>query len=295
MMNRSLGLAVVLAFLAGCTSNNTSPGGGGGSSGGSSGGGSSSGSTADDGGVVTAGAISFASGGSGVQAGAYTIVAVFDRGSGHLDGTSPCTAAVGNCQFCGGPDAGKTTPGNLQFSLLSAGTMTFQDGTATLATIPFVGDDAGDGDYEIDSNSTPTLTWADGVTLSASATGGEIPAFSASITAPQDIAGLSPAFSLLTPVTIPTSSALVVSWTPSTDDAQFSLVLGDFSGGTARCTGAESAGSLTVPTAILQQLGTGGGTVTVEKTVSKPVPVTGATVTIQAEAPQVSGSVTFGP
>jgi hypothetical protein len=171
--------------------------------------------------------------------------------------------------------------------------MTFQDGTTTLATIPYVGDDAGDGDYEIDSNSTPTLTWADGVTLTASATGAEIPAFTASITAPQDIAGLSPAFSLVAAVTIPTSSAFVVSWTPSTDDGQFSLVLGDLTGGTAQCTGAESAGSLTVPTAILQQLGTGGGTVTLEKTVSKPVPVTGATVTIQAVAPQVEGSVTF--
>jgi len=252
----------------------------------------------DDGGgaTVTAGEVAFFSGGSGPTSGAYTIVGAFDRGSGHVTGgTSPCDAPVGDCTFCGGKLDGGALGGNLTITLLSAGVLTVKDGASTLATLSYQADDAGMGDYEIDSNKTPSLTWSAGAMLSASATGAAIPAFSADITAPQDIAGLSPALSLTSPVSVPTSSPFVLSWNPSSDGAQMVLVIGGDTGTTASCTVAESAGSVSVPASILQKIGAGGGTMSVNKTVSKPVAVTGATVTIQASAPQVAGSVMLGP
>lgn len=270
-------------------------GGGGGSDGG--GGGSSDGG-ADSGGTVTAGLVGFSSGGSGPLSGAYTIVGVFDRGSGTSGaGAQICDTPVGSCTYCNGHVDGGISGGTLMITLLSAGVLTVKDGTTTLGTLDYQADDAGMGDYEIDSNSDPTLTWAAGDTLSASATGGEIPAFSASITAPQDVAGLTPALSLVSSTTVSTSAPFVLSWTPSSDTgAQMELVLGGVSGGgTASCTAPDSAGSITVPVAILQKFGMGGGTMGLTKTVSKPVAVTGASVKIQATAPAVDGSVTFGP
>jgi len=298
-MNNTSAVAVLLILLAGCTSSTSSktPEGDGTQNGTDGGGETSDGGS---GATVTAGEVSFASGapsnGSSITAGAYTIVAVFDRGSGHLNGSSPCDAPVGNCTFCGGSDGGLTS-GNLTIDLLGAGVITVKDGANTLATLPYDADDAGQGDYEIDSNGTPSLSWASGDTLSATATGGAIPAFSASITAPQDIAGLTPSLSLTTSATISTSSTLVVSWTPSSDDGQYVLVLANDTkaGATASCAVAESAGSVSVPASILQQLGTGSGTASLTKTVSKPIAVTGATVSIQAVAPQVVGQVTYGP
>jgi hypothetical protein len=246
----------------------------------------------------TAGLVGFASGGSGPLSGAYTIVGAFDRGSGTAGaGAQICETTVGSCTYCANHVDGGTSGGTLMITLLSAGVLTVKDGTSTLATLDYQGDDAGMGDYEIDSNTDATLTWAAGDALSVSATGGEIPAFSASITAPQDVAGLMPALSLTSTTTVSTSAPFVLSWTPSSDTgAQMSLVIGGFSGGgTASCTAADSAGSIAVPAAILQKFGMGGGTMGLTKTVSKPVAVTGASVKIQATAPAVDGSVTFGP
>jgi hypothetical protein len=295
--------ALTCGALSGCSSSSAGAAGDGGAafsgdSGG--GGGSDGGGGADSGGTVTAGEVSFASGGSGPLSGAYTIVGAFDRGSGSLGGGAAgiCEAPVGGCTYCNSHVDGGISGGNLMITLLSAGVLTVKDGTTTLGTLDYQADDAGMGDYEIDSNSDPTLTWAAGDTLSASATGGQIPAFSASITAPQDIAGLTPALSLTSTTTVSTGAPFVLSWTPSSDTgAQMVLVLGGFGGGggTASCTAADSAGSITVPVAVLQKLGMGGGTMGLTKTVSKPVAVTGATVSIQASAPPVDGSVTFGP
>ena len=292
--------ALACGALGGCSSSSAGAAGDGGTAfSGDSGGGGSSDGGADSGGAVTAGLVGFSSGGSGPLSGAYTIVGVFDRGSG-TPGTGAqmiCETPVGSCTYCSGHVDGGTSGGTLMITLLSAGVLTVKDGTTTLGTLDYQADDAGMGDYEIDSNSDPTLTWAAGDTLSASATGGEIPAFSASITAPQDIAGLMPALSLTSTTTVSTSAPFVLSWTPSSDTgAQMELVLGGVSGGaTASCTAADSAGSITVPVAILQKFGMGGGSMGLTKTVSKPVAVTGASIKIQATAPAVDGSVTFGP
>jgi hypothetical protein len=303
----AVSVALACGALGGCSSSSSGAVGDGGPSfsvdsgggGPSDDGGGSNDGGADGGGTVTAGEVGFASGGSGALAGAYTIVGVFDRGSGHLGsgtGSAICETPVGSCTYCNSNVDAGLSGGNLMITLLSAGVLTVKDGTTTLGTLDYMADDAGMGDYEIDSNTDPALTWAAGDTLSASATGGAIPAFSASITAPQSIAGVTPALSLTSSATVSTSTPFVLSWTPSSDTgAQMNLVIGGFTGGTASCTAADSAGSVTVPVAILQKFGTGGGTMGLTKTVSKPIAVTGASVTIQATAPSVDGSVTFGP
>jgi hypothetical protein len=59
---------------------------------------------------------------------------------------------------------------------------------------------------------------------------------------------------------------------------------------------ADSAGKITVAASVVKQLtggAAGGGTVSLSKTVTKPVTVTSASVKIQASPPQVSGSVMF--
>ena len=309
------GLAAVLACgaLAGCSSSSagaaadggpasSGDSGGGGSDDGGPGGGGSSDGGADSGGTVTAGEVAFFSGGSGPQSGAYTIVGGFLRGSGHAGGgtgSAICETPVGSCRYCNSISSADAGPsgGGVTITLLNAGVVTAKDGATALGTLAYNADDAGMGDYELDSNADPTLTWAAGDTLIASATGGQFPAFSASITAPQAITGVTPALSLASAAAVSTSAPFVLSWTPSSDTgAQMGLVIGGYSGsGTASCTAADSAGSITVPPAILQKFGTGGGTMGLTKTVSKPLAITGVTAMIQASAPAVDGSVTFGP
>jgi hypothetical protein len=205
-----------------------------------------------------------------------------------------CTTAVDGCQFCGGSDAG-ISPGNLMLSFLNAGVLTTKDGSSTLATIDF--SDAG-GVYEYDSNMHPSLTWNAGDKLSASATGGQFPAFSGSVTAPQDIAALSPALTLTTAASVSLSMPFVLSWTPSSDDGTFSFVLSLESpgGGQIGCTAKESAAMISIPTSVLSQLKASAGTMGVAsltKTVSVPLSVTGVTLSIQAVAPQVVGTISF--
>ncbi len=297
---------VTLAFAGGlgCVSSQASPGDAGtqaeGDSGaasheGGSGGGSSSGDAA--GGTTTAGVVGFYTGGTGSLGSPNQFVGAFDQGSGHLTGSSPCDQPVGACTYCGGTDAGPSG-GNLMIAFVSAGVLTLTDGTTKIGTLPYMGDDAGMGDYTSDQSTNAALVWAAGDTLSVSATGSPvIPAFSASIKAPQDIAGVNPGLSLAAPaVAVSTSKPFVLSWTPSSDGGQMELVLGGFSGGgTASCRASESDGSLTVPASILQKFGSGGGTLGFSKTVSKPVSVPGVTMLIQALAPQLTASVTFGP
>jgi hypothetical protein len=260
----------------------------------SSGGGSGS----PSGGSSTTGLISFAQGG-GPDLDAYTVIALFAEGSGMVGAgsTSPCAAPANGCMYCSSAvDAGSIKPGNLNIMSLGAGTLTFKDDSKTLASLPY---SSAVGAYETSSVTQMSLTWPAGDTLSVAATGGAIPAFSASIPAPAAITGVTPALSLEKTLTTSDSGAFVVSWTPAADDGTMTLVLGfdvESHPGTIGCTAPQSDGTITVPASVVKELtggAAGGGTASLSKTVSKPVSVTGASVKIQASPPQVSGSVMF--
>jgi hypothetical protein len=291
-----LGLVVLGAFSVACSS--SSPGDTGMDSGiaGSGHGDGASGSEGASSGP--AGLVSFAQGG-GPDLDAFTIIALFDETSGKSGGgTSPCGATVDGCTYCSSSADAGIKPGTLMIQTLGAGVVTFKDGSKTLATLPYSGGDAG-GDYEIDSNSHPSLAWAAGDTLEATASGGAIPAFSASITAPDAITGVSPAVSLTAPVMASLSAPFVISWTPPTDDGSTTVVLGSESvthPGTIGCKAADSAGKVSVPASLISQLlggAAGSAVIGITRTVTKPVSVTGAMVSIQASPPSVGGSVTF--
>jgi hypothetical protein len=258
--------------------------------------GSDSGSPSEGGSLGPAGLVSFAQGG-GPDGDAYTIVAAFDEASGTSGGgTSPCAAAVNGCTYCNSADDGGVNTGNLKISFLGAGTLTFNDDAKTLATLTY---SQSVGAYDTSSVTKPSLAWAAGDTLSVSATGGAIPAFSASIQVPEPITGVSPAFSLEKDINVAPSGAFVIHWTPAADDGTMSMVLGydvESHPGTIGCTAPQSAGTITVPASVMKELtggAAGSGTISLVKTVSKPVSVTGASVKIQATGPQIGGGVAF--
>jgi hypothetical protein len=262
---------------------------------------SDAGTTGDDGGPTgdgsmgtggsgLGGAVSFFTGG-GSTGGPFSVVAAFDHVTGTPTGYTPCEAPVGSCKYCGPIEGGS----GLQVTFISAGALTVDDGSKTIATLDF--DSQTGGDYDGTSTSTPSITWNPGDMLSVSAAGGMLPAFSGSVTAPQNIAGVNPALTLTGNATISTGSNFTLSWTPSSDDGQMKLVLASATSSfeTVSCAGDESAGSFSVSSSLLRKLAMGGGTAVLTKTVSKSVTVSGAQIAIQASSPQVAGSVTFGP
>jgi hypothetical protein len=264
------------------------------SSGGSSG--TDSGSPSDGASAGPAGLVAFYQGG-GPDLDAYSLVAAFDEASGKGGGgTSPCAAAEDGCMYCSSSADAGIKPGSLKIMFLGAGTLTFKDDAKTLATVMY---SSTVGAYDVSSVTQPSLAWASGDTLSVAASGGAIPAFSASIAAPSAITGVTPALSLEKTFNTSDSGPFVIHWTPSADDGTMSLVLGydvEAHPGTVGCTAAESAGTITVPASVMKELtggAAGSGTVSLNKSVTKPVSVTGASVKIQASPPGISGSVMF--
>jgi hypothetical protein len=285
-MKTSSSVVVSILFLGACgLSGACSP-----SSNGKTGGSGGDAATGDEGGSSgPAGGVEFFTGG-GDTSGPFTVTAGFDRVSGTGTGNSPCEMAVGDCQYCGPVEGGA----GVHVTFLSAGVITVDDGSKTIATLNF---SATGESYEADSQTDSSLKWSPGDALGVSAAGETIPAFSGSIAAPKDIAGVAPALSFGAPTAISTGKDFVLSWTPSSDDGQMKLVLGNEKNTykTVSCTVAEGAGSVSVASSLLQKLGAGGGTAGLTKTVSKSVAVSGAQVSIMASAPQVAGTVTFGP
>jgi hypothetical protein len=262
-------------------------------------GGEASESTPLDGGDAASaigGAVTFFAGGGSGAASTYQVIAAFDQVSGKSTAASPCGPTVNGCSYCD-PTADGGASGNLEVNFVSAGTITIDDGAMILATL------ADDGDaeiaYETDSNLNPAIAWKPGDSLSVSASGGVQPAFSGSITAPADLAGVTPALSLESPVTVSVSTPFVVSWAPSADNGSMKLVLGTESLGnraTIGCTVPESTGQISVPASLLAMLAggaLGSGTVGLTKTVSSTVNGTGPDVVLLASPPRAQGQVTF--
>ncbi len=183
---------------------------------------------------------------------------------GEFDTTASAPPPMGTCNggtqvgaCCYQPTSGGTIP-----TPESAGTLTIKDGANTLATLQ-------SPNYVATSATLTTLTWAAGATLSVSTSGGTLDAFTANLKAPALLAGLTPSFTATVPVTL--SSDFVVSWTPSNEAC--SQISFGFSQGAGMayigCVVDDSAGTVTVPKALLGMFTATTGTAVLERVEGK--------------------------
>jgi hypothetical protein len=132
-------------------------------------------------------------------------------------------------------------------SYVSAGQISITNAGASLASLTWNGTN-----YQ---SALPPTPWHAGDIFSIVASGGSVSGFSGSVTAPPSITGVSPAFSGA--VVVSAGTDFVVSWTPmGAAGAEMGLTMSFVNGtspdGSIGCTVEDSAGSITVPQAILE-------------------------------------------
>ena len=278
-----------LALVAACSSssNKGSGGGGdGGSSSGGEGGGGDSGSSSGGGSLPYFGAMTA----SRTVAGATTIYTISGGFFATPDVSIPDASAAATCPTAGTvsgsccfvppaapSDAGASDAG-ATFSFVSAGAITFKDGTAAIAAL----NPGTNGAYGISSANNPSVKWQPGDTLAVSAAGSAVKSFTGNLVTVQDFAGVTPALSYTTPATVPITADFAVKWTPgsaSTVRLFVDAVKGTAQVGSIACDVADSAGSATVPAALLSKLTTGdGGVITLTRATVTPATDGNATV-----------------
>jgi hypothetical protein len=176
-------------------------------------------------------------------------------------------------------DAGTTTDAGSTAMALSAGTITIKDGAANVAALNPL---ANGGGYGITGNGTttnPSVKWTPGDKLSISASGDTVAAFSGSLTTVDDFAGVTPALSLTTATTVPLSADLVIAWTAG-NGTNVTTVLA-LKSGSITCQVSDSAGTVSVPSALLGKLTTAQeGLLTLSRATSTTVTGSNATVTL---------------
>jgi len=172
--------------------------------------------------------------------------------------TCPTTGTVsGSCCYlpaAAPSDAGAADAGTVTFD--SAGTITVTDGATSIASLM----PGTNGAYGISSANNPSIKWTGGDTLDFSATGGTVGAFTGTLVTVADFAGVTPALSYTTATTVPLTADLDVKWTPGTgtDVRLFVDALkGTAQQGAITCDAADSAGTVSVPMALLSKLATG--------------------------------------
>jgi hypothetical protein len=194
---------------------------------------------------------------------------------------SGCTGMMmGDC--CYQSSSGTTLP-----TLESAGTITVDDGTTTIGTLLPT-------DYVESSKTTPTFTWMGGDTLNVSATGATVDAFNLSVRAPRLLAAITPA--LTSPLSVSISKDFVVSWKPSTEMCA-QVEFGFSQGATLPyigCVADDSAGTITVPKALLSKFTAATGTAVMERIETSATLVTNAYVGVVASE-VLQDDVTFKP
>ena len=174
-------------------------------------------------------------------------------GQGALNASTNCPGTqMGSC--CYAPSG---QPCDLP-TQASAGNITVTKGGQGFGQLTFT-----DGYYNpLDSSNATScagpFSWQAGDTLSVNATGAASMAgsFTGSVVAPADVANVMPA--LTGTVSIPKSRDFVVTWTPGTGTAQVNLILEDVIFAGVSCTAPVTNGTVTVPAALIQKLGSGG-------------------------------------
>jgi hypothetical protein len=104
--------------------------------------------------------------------------------------------------------------------------------------------------------------WVGGDTLSFTAAGATVNAFSGSVVAPGLMQNINPALSTMTPTMVPSSADFTVTWAPDgTSSTASSIFVGALKNmapdGSIYCNGMDSAGSITVPQALLANMSSG--------------------------------------
>jgi hypothetical protein len=197
---------------------------------------------------------------------------------GSVGGTSMWTVAAG---FSATPDAGGAatckgtqsgdccyTPPNGSGSTtntltyVSAGDIVIKDGSNPIATLSPSTQGGVMDVYATSSQQVATFQWAGGDTLTFTAAGGTVDGFSSTVVTPALMQGISPALSTMTPTTVSASSDFTVTWTPgATSGATSGIFVGALKGmtpdGSISCNGMDSAGSITVPQALLANMTSG--------------------------------------
>ncbi len=205
------------------------------------------------------------------------------------------TAGGGAAAGCAGVQSGAccyqamATSGSTPRTSVSAGTVAFTDSGAGIGHVAY----GTTGYPPLTSTATPTFTWLPGDTLGVRNGGATVDKFAGTVVAPQAVTGLVPALSA-TAVSIPRGRDLAVSWTAS-GDTQLSFAISDSLVGAVTCTVADSAGTLTVPAALLGHFGagdTGAIVVTRQNAANPPLSASNATVNFVATFTKF-GAVTF--
>ena len=121
-----------------------------------------------------------------------------------------------------------------------------KDGSSTIATMM------------PDTSNTytaPNATWTGGDTLSFTATGATIDAFTASIQTPAFPAGVQPVISKTSVLMVPQSSDFTVTWTGGTSAFVDDLFITAVGGGSIRCYDfRDTSGKITVPSTLLANM-----------------------------------------
>jgi hypothetical protein len=226
----------------------------------------------------------------------YSVVAEF----------SPTTAAaacpgtmMGSCCFepatTASPDAGASTEGGTPedggqeagaqedggaAGPPNAGIIAVTDGSITIANIT-PSASANTGGYSVPQS---VGMWNAGDTLSVTAPGATIHAFSGNVAAVSALAGVMP--SLASGPTVSRSTELVVSWTTDTKTTGSSVqfAVADMAGNAVACQVPDAAGMVTVPIALLAMTTPGAAILSLQRTLSTIAADANATVAIQSAA-----------
>jgi hypothetical protein len=142
---------------------------------------------------------------------------------------------------------------------VSAGDIVVKDGSTTIATMSPTTQGSIMNVYGANIMQDPGYKWAGGDTLSFTAAGATVSAFSGSVVAPGLMQNISPALSTTTPTMVPSNADFTVTWAPDGTSATASSIFvggvkGNAPDGSIYCNGMDSAGTITVPQALLANL-----------------------------------------
>ena len=158
----------------------------------------------------------------------------------------------------------------------------------------------GSGAYSDSSATNSMLKWAAGDMLSFSAAGDTVHTFTGTVKAPDDIAGINPAFSDTLPTTVSEGSDWVVTWTAGSapsDGTELVLTArnGISADGTITCDAKDSDAMVTVHKALLLKINaTDNGSVSLTRSAMDMPSDDNASVTISANT-IATGLVKFAP
>ena len=219
-------------------------------------------------------------GGTTVWNGAAGFSAAPDAGGAACKGTQS-----GGC--CYTPPSSSGSGSTLTF--VSAGDIVIKDGSNSIVTMSPSTQGGVMDVYSTSSQQAPSFQWSGGDTLTFTASGAAVNAFSGSVVAPALMQDISPAFSTTTPTMVSASSDFTVTWTAGNTGAASGIFVGAMKGmtgdGSISCNSMDSAGSITVPQALLANLTSGDDlTIVLTRLVSKPVTTGNVSVIIGVSA-----------